>query len=175
MARHPWGKIPVLTMANGFTIHESRAISKYLARKYSIPLVPAVTDIEASALFDQADCVELAYFAEPAGKIGYEKFVKKFRGLPVDENVVSQAVEALETYFDIAERTLKGQKFMAGDDFSLVDIHYIPLVQRLFVCGYGDLVTTRSNVNDWWTRCLSRPAIQQLMLADREAMAAARK
>ncbi|RAO66448.1 uncharacterized protein BHQ10_002460 [Talaromyces amestolkiae] len=173
MKHHPWGKVPVLTFPDGFALHESRAICKYLARKYSFPLLPPDSDVEAAALFDQAQCAEMSYFSEPAGKIAFETFVKKFIGLSPDEVIVSDALRSLEMFFDVAERLLLERKYMAGNDFTLVDIYYIPMIQRLFVCGYGDIVLSRKAVNAWWKRCVNRPAIQTMLTTDKEAAIAA--
>ncbi|CAJ2513209.1 Uu.00g013280.m01.CDS01 [Anthostomella pinea] len=175
MKRHPWGKIPAITIPGGFTLYESRAICKYLARKYALPLLPAAdsSDAEAAALFDQAECTEMLYFAEPAGRIAFEKFAKKFMGLPADEAVVSAALRSVEACFDVAERLLQENDYTAGNDFTLVDIYYIPLIQRLFASGYGDVVLSREAVRAWWDRCTGRPGIQKMLAADREAMAAA--
>lgn len=175
MKRHPWGKIPVLTFANGFTLYESRAICKYLATKYSFRLLPPDSDVEATALFDQAQCAEMSYFADPAGRIAFEKFAKKFMGLPPDEAVVSDALRSVEMFFDVTERILHDREYMAGNGFTLVDIYYIPLIQRLFACGYGDIIVSREAVNAWWERCVNRPAIQRALAADKEATVAAVK
>jgi glutathione S-transferase len=164
----------VIAFADGFTLYESRAICKYLARKYSFPLLPSESDIEATALFDQAQCAETLYFADPVGRISFEKFVKKkFMGLPPDDAVVSSALRSVEMFFDVAERLLQQKDYMAGNDFTLVDIYYIPLIQRLFACGYRDVITSREAVNAWWDRCVNRPAIQKMLVADKEAAAAA--
>ncbi|EHK23094.1 uncharacterized protein TRIVIDRAFT_28420 [Trichoderma virens Gv29-8] len=171
--RHPWGKIPVVVFPNGFTLYESRAICKYLATKYSFPLLPSDSDLEAAALFDQEQSAEILYFAEPAGRISFEKFAKKFMGLPANEAVIADALRSLETFFDVAERLLQHKDYMAGNDFTLIDIYYIPLIQRLFACGYGDIVVSHEAVNAWWNRCVNRPAIQKMLAADKEAMAAA--
>jgi glutathione S-transferase len=173
MKRHPWGKIPVVTFPEGFTLYESRAICKYLAKKYAFPLLPPDTDVEAAALFDQAQSAEMLYFADPAGKIAFEKFAKKFMGLPADEAVVAGALKSVEAFFDVAERLLQEREYMAGKDFTLADIYYIPLIQRLFASGYGDVILRRKAVSAWWDRCINRPAIQKLLAADKEAMAAA--
>lgn len=172
MKRHPWGKIPVIISADGFTLYESRAICKYLAAKYSFPLLPSDSDIEAAALFDQAQCTEMTHFAEPAGRIAFEKFVKRFIGLPVDEAVVSDALKSVEMFFDVAETILQHKDYMAGDDFTLVDIYYIPMIQRLFACGFGDVIVSRKAVSAWWDRCMNRPAIKSMLAADKEALAA---
>ncbi len=160
---------------DGFTLHESRAICKYLSRKYDIPLLPSASDAEATALFEQAECVEMAYFAEPAGAIAFEKFAKKFMGLPVDEAVVSKALRSVEAFFDVAEVLLRGKDYMAGDGFTIVDIYYIPLIQRLLACGYSDAILSRTAVGAWWERCVNRPAIQRMLTADKSAAMAANK
>lgn len=149
----------MVVSADGFTLYESRAICKYLAKKYSFPLLPAESDIENAALFDQAQSVEMFYFTEPAGKIAFEKFAKRLMGLPPDPAVVSDALKSLEIFLDIADSTLRRNDYMAGNSFTLIDIYYIPLVQRLFACGHGDIITSREGVNTWWNRCINRPAI----------------
>ncbi|CAG7562654.1 unnamed protein product [Fusarium equiseti] len=161
--RHPWGKVPAIEFPDGFTLYESRAICTYLSRKYSFPLLPSQTDLEACALFDQAQSVETQYFAEPAGRIAFEKFAKKFIGIPADEKVVSDSLKAVEAFFDVAEKFLGERKYMAGNEFTLVDSYYIPLVKRLFVCGFGDAVTGRKNVGEWWERVSGRPAVKEVM------------
>ncbi|GKT49747.1 glutathione S-transferase PM239X14 [Colletotrichum spaethianum] len=175
MKRHPWGKVPAVTFPDGFTLYESRAICKYLAKKYSFPLLPSDSDADASALFDQAQSEEMLYFADPAGKIAFEKFVKKFMGLPADEAVVSGALKSVEAFFDVAERVLQHREYMAGKDFTLVDIYYIPMIQRLLACGYADVIQSRKSVAAWWDRVVNRPAIQKLLAADQQAAAAARR
>jgi glutathione S-transferase len=175
LKRHPWGKVPAITLPSGFTLYESRAICKYLTKKYSFPLLPAESDLEANALVDQADSVETLYFADPAGKVVFEKFVKMKWGQPPNETVVSDALKAVESYFDVAEKLLQEREYMAGNEFTLVDIAYIPTIQRLFAVGHGDLVTGRKAVNAWWERCMNRPAIKKVVDADNAAAAAASK
>ncbi len=161
LCRHPWGKIPAITTSDGFTLYESRAICKYLATKYNFRLLPPSTDLVSRALFAQADSAESSYFSPHAGATSYEKFAKQLMGLPTDEGAVARERKKLEEYFDILDDILSRQKYSAGDVFSLVDIYHIPLVERLFQCGDGDLVTERKNVNVWWERCLSRPAVKK--------------
>ena len=117
----------------------------------------------------------MLYFAEPAGRIAFEKFAKKFMGLPPNEAVVSDAVRLVEAFFDVAERFLQNRKYMAGNEFTLADIYYIPLIQRLSACGYGDIILGRKTVSGWWDRVTNRPAIQQLLAADKAATVAVGK
>ncbi|RGP71772.1 glutathione s-transferase domain-containing [Fusarium sporotrichioides] len=163
--RHPWGKVPAIEFSDGFTLYESRAICKYLSKKYNFPLLPSESDTETTALFEQAQSVEMQYFAEPAGRIAFEKFAKKFIGLPPNEQLVTDALKAVQAFFDITERLLSEKEYMAGNKFTLVDIYYLPLVQRLFVCGFGNVITERPAVKAWWERISTRPAVQKVMAA----------
>lgn len=174
LKRHPWGKVPAVVFPDGFTLYESRAISKYLCKRYSLPLLPSESDLEASAKVDQAQVVEMAYFGDAAGKLAFEKYAKKLRGWPTDEAVVAECLKSLGAFFDVAEGILSHQPWMAGDNFTLVDIFYIPLVERLVQVGHEDLITSRKAVNAWWERATCRPAIAKLLAADK-AEAAARK
>jgi len=117
--------------------------------KYSFPLLPPDSNVEAAALFDQAQCAEILYFAEPAGRIVFEKFAKRFMGLPPSDTIVSDALQSVEFVFDVAGRLLRLKDYMAGNNFTLVDIYYIPLIQRLFACGYGSTVVSRKAVSSW--------------------------
>lgn len=55
MELHPFGKVPVLD-DDGFIVFESRAIAKYIAKKYAsqgTPLMPTDGDTKAYGLFEQ--------------------------------------------------------------------------------------------------------------------------
>ncbi|OIW32565.1 hypothetical protein CONLIGDRAFT_642270 [Coniochaeta ligniaria NRRL 30616] len=74
MKRHPWGKIVKYLLSlfprGWFTLYESRVIYKHLARKYSFPLLPPESDVEAVALFDQAQSTEMLLRLSKDGQRG---------------------------------------------------------------------------------------------------------
>ncbi|EEP76480.1 predicted protein [Uncinocarpus reesii 1704] len=161
LAMNPSGKIPVLTTAEGDHISESRAIAQYLAARYGFThLVPKPDDLLGLARFYQAASSETFNFNVPAEELLHEVFVLPlFMGRPVNEKVVTRTRSLVEKHLDVCEQAFKaGQKYMAGDSFSLVDIFYIPIIARMIDAGHGDLFTKREMVNDWWQRCLARPA-----------------
>ena len=63
----PFGKIPALE-DDGYFIYESRAIIKYLAKKYAgqgTKLIPAEDDVKSYALFEQVmrDLIRLGFIS----------------------------------------------------------------------------------------------------------------
>lgn len=79
----------------------------------------------------------------------FEKFAKKFIGLPTNEAIASGALNAVEAFFDVAKRLLRQREYMTGNEFGLGPLHNVPLVQRLFAFGYGDLLLQREVVSAW--------------------------
>lgn len=59
LAKQPFGKVPVLD-DNGYLVYESRAICKYIAKKYAsqgTKLIPADGDLKAYGLFEQVSAL----------------------------------------------------------------------------------------------------------------------
>ena len=67
---------------DGFILYESRAISRYTARKYAsqgTPLIP--TELKAEALFEQAASIETSYFEYASAAVS-EGVFKKYAVVP---------------------------------------------------------------------------------------------
>ncbi|KAL6704160.1 hypothetical protein ACN47E_008720 [Coniothyrium glycines] len=157
-SHHPFGKLPALEDGN-VKLFESRAISRYLVSKYpgslSLP-----TDSAALGLFEEAASVEYSYFEPAASKLGFEKIFKKmFTGQEADANVVQQLEIDLRKVLDYYETILADRKWLAGQEFSLIDVFNVPwfsfLVGRL---GYENDITSRPHVKAWWEAASANPA-----------------
>lgn len=74
---------------DGFILYESRAIARYIARKYADQgtpnLIPDFNDLQAWALFEQAYSNEVANFENFAVKIVLEKIFKPYVPSPVQQ------------------------------------------------------------------------------------------
>ena len=62
------------------------------------------------------------------------------------------------------DMVLACQSFVAGNDFGLADVTYIPFVQRLIHVGEGQLATKQENVKCWWEQCLENEAVKRYCL-----------
>ncbi|KAJ7618756.1 glutathione S-transferase [Roridomyces roridus] len=166
LALQPWGQVPVID-EDGFILFESRAICRYLAQKYEsqgTPLMPAVDDVEGRALFEQAAAVEISHFHLHAWTIYFEGMGKARKGLEKDQAVWERAVEELSRKLDVYEEILGKQKYLAGDEFSLVDIFHISFGALLRPAGCDLMKTKGPNIARWWKDITSRPSLKNLRL-----------
>lgn len=155
-ARQPFGQIPVLDDGD-FRMYESRAIARYLDETLPGPkLTPA--DAKGRAIMEQWISVETSNFTPHAMKIIWECLFKKMQGAPADESVVQAGRTGIGKTLDILNERLGQVPYLAGSDFTIADLGYMPYVEYLFAAGHGDLITSRPHVAAWWSRVSSRPA-----------------
>ncbi|XXX73806.1 glutathione binding-like protein [Sorangium sp. So ce134] len=165
LARHPYGEIPVLE-DDGFLMYECRAIIRYLDQRLpGVALTPR--DLRAFARMEQWISCEQSYFSGPvydvirSGPV-YE-IVWNSPGAvyfppPPDEPTLLKAKRDTAKAFDVMERTLSIEPYLAGATFSLADIAHMPYINYLIASGGGDFVTSRPGVSAWWERVSSRPS-----------------
>jgi glutathione S-transferase len=159
-AHQPFGVVPALD-DDGFTMYESRAIIRYLdARLPGTKLTPA--DARGRARMDQWTSVEYSYFSAPAMRLVREKMFHPLRGLPVDAQNVAAARAELTRTLDVLDQALAAQPYLAGEEFSLGDIGFMPYIEYLYAAQESELITSRPHVAPWWKRVSERPSWQTL-------------
>ncbi|KIM70471.1 hypothetical protein SCLCIDRAFT_12439 [Scleroderma citrinum Foug A] len=157
----PFGQVPYID-DDGFILYESRAICRYLVKKYEAQgtqgLIPK--DPQGEAFFEQAVSIESSNFYPFALGISVEKIIKKHRGLEADEAKVSHLLGNLNSKLDVYETILGQQAYLAGEDVTLADLFHLPyaaiVIEEL---GYN-VLENRTNVERWWKAISSRPAWQ---------------
>ncbi|KAG9043800.1 hypothetical protein FS837_009118 [Tulasnella sp. UAMH 9824] len=129
----PFGQVPVLIDEDGYTLFESRAISRYIASKYAdqgIKLLPDPSDAKAVALFEQAASIEQTSFDPYAYGIAVEKVFNPMKGIPTDEKRLKSLIDTLSLKLDGYERILSKQKYLAGDqELTIVDLWHLPYAE----------------------------------------------
>jgi glutathione S-transferase len=157
----PFGQIPYID-DDGFIVYESRAIARYLIKKYpnkgTAGLIP--TDLKEEALFEQAASVEVSNFNPHVAPLAYEKLFKKLSGGQTDQARVDEQLKNLEARLDAYEVILGKQKYLAGNNVTLADLQHLPYGSTLFIIGHGDVLEKRPNVARWWKDIYNRPAWQ---------------
>ncbi|KAF5349755.1 hypothetical protein D9758_010192 [Tetrapyrgos nigripes] len=159
LEKQPFGQVPLLD-DDGFVVFESRAICRYLEAKYpnqGPKLVPASSDLKATALFEQAASIETANFDSFAGKVAVEGYIKpQFFNLPKNQVVYDEAAKTLSAKLDAYEKILSRQKYLAGDELTLADLYHLPFGTNVAAAGCDLLTSKGPNVTRWWKDISSR-------------------
>jgi glutathione S-transferase len=156
LARQPFGQVPAI-QHDDFALYESRAICRYLDEVLpGARLIPG--DAQHRAVVEQWISVESANFTPHAMKIIYQLVLGPARGLTPDPKAVEAGRVALGHTITILEARLEKSPYLAGAEFTLADVCYLPYIEYLFACGQGDLITGHPAVGGWWGRCSARPS-----------------
>jgi glutathione S-transferase len=86
-----------------------------------------------------------------------------FQKKPTNPIIADDLREKLSPKLDVYDKILSKQKYMAGDEFSLIDIFYMPYTELLYQAGEGKLIDDRSHVKEWWERVSSRESWKKII------------
>jgi glutathione S-transferase len=156
LARHPFGKVPVLD-DDGFVLYETRAINAYLDARLDGPrLVPdAARD---RARMDQWINAADSYFIPYAHPLIVERLFRRYLGGEQDQTTIAAGRAGIGPALDAIDRALAAAPFLAGPALSLADLHWMPYLEYLHRVGEGAALDARPHVRAWWERVSARPA-----------------
>lgn len=149
LARQPFGRVPTID-DDGFTLYESRAIIRYLNDMYGGELVPS--DVRGRAMMDQWIEVKYSYFSAAA----LPPILHHVFGFTQDETTLEATSTTIEQTLDVLDARLGVTPYLAGEQFSLADIVYLPHLDYLMATPLQVAVSYRSNVTSWWARSSER-------------------
>jgi len=177
LTKQPFGQVPYLD-DDGFIVYESRAIGRYIARKYADKgpkLIPDVSNIQEWAIFEQIASVEQANYDPYVSGITAQRVFNPMKGVPIDEERVKQLYDTFVVKLDGYERILSKSKYLTGDELSAVDLFHLPygrLAEKQFSEFFAE---SRPNVHRWWKDISSLPSWQRVEREAAEALAALKK
>jgi len=158
--KQPFGQVPYID-DDGYTLYESRAITRYIDTKYpnqGPKLIP--TDLKKYAQYEQAASTETSNYDPYVSGIVYEKVYKPYSGGKPDEVAVKKYYDTLVPKLDAYDKILSKQKYLAGNECTLADLHHLPYGAKLYEAGYGHVIDSRSHLKRWWDEITSRASWQ---------------
>ena len=150
---NPAGQVPTMD-DDGFVLHESLAISLYLARKHGGPIAPKDMQEEAkmvqwslwAATSAEPKTIQILYNSGPAG----------------DAALRQEAIDALHRHFAALDTALAtGGGYLVGGRFTVADINVAEIIR--YAQPATALIDAYPNVKSWLTGCQARPAFKQMM------------
>ncbi|RZC80865.1 hypothetical protein C5167_043444 [Papaver somniferum] len=159
LSKNPFGQVPLLE-DDDLTLFESRAITRYVSEKYEKTGIDLLRrdNIKEAALVNQWVEIESQHYNPVILPIIYEIFVSPITGQSPDKTVIDANVEKLGKVLDIYEDRLRNNKYLAGDFYSLADLHHLSYTYYMMKTEWASLINTRPHVKAWWEDISSRPA-----------------
>jgi glutathione S-transferase len=157
MARHPFGKVPVLDH-DGLRILETSAIVRYL--NDVLPgksLVPATPKDRARMDMMISVIDSYGYGALVGGVAAYHLFPDFVGGK--NDGMRKGGLENGRKVIDLAMKTKGDSDFLAGD-LSLADLYLAPIVFYVSLTPDADAVCNVDGFADWWTKIQALKSFQ---------------
>lgn len=161
LAINPNGHIPSIE-DDGLVLHESLAITLYLARKYGGALAPR--DAREDGLMTMWT-LWAATEAEPHSVMVLlqNRLPKAMR----DEPGLAKAIETLHAPFAVLNAALAQKTWLVGDRFSVADLNVAEVMR--YAMAAPALFEAAPHVARWLAACHARPAyIETMALRDAE-------
>ena len=162
--------IVIISLAENLSLFvhlESRAIIRYIATKYhDVGTSLYGRTLQEKATIEQWLEVEAQNYNPLLSILVTELIINPRFGTPTNEIIVAEQLAKLEKVLDIYEAHFArtGNKFLAGDFFSLADLSHLPFTHYLVnVANRGSVITSRKHVNSWWQNISSRPSWEKVL------------
>ncbi len=155
VTRHPFGKVPVLE-DDGFVLYETRAINRYLDAKLGGNTLTPVALREVARL-DQWINVADSYFVPFAHPLIVERLFRRYLGGEPNAQAIAAGRQGIEPALDAIDAALAVTTYLAGESFTLADIHWMPYLEYLSQIGEGAPIERRRHLAAWWERVSNRP------------------
>jgi len=121
------------------------------------PLLP--TGLEATTRYQQAVFVEASHFNDHAHQALKERYYKRYRNLPSDEAAYAKHIADLTVKLEVYDKILSKQKYLVGDEITLVDLYHLPVADLLALVGCN-VMEVKPNVARWYKDLTSRASWQ---------------
>ncbi len=161
LARHPFGKVPVLQHGD-FSLYETTAIGRYLDAAFPDPALQP-PDHGALARMAQVIAILDTYVsAEIRKHFVYERLFKPMLDLPVDQANADRSAQQIVAGFRALAALLPGTSCLVADQLTLADLHLVPLFDYLAMTPGGDeLIQSQAALEQWWSAIRQRDSVQQ--------------
>ncbi|GAB4829805.1 hypothetical protein Ancab_019459 [Ancistrocladus abbreviatus] len=159
LSKNPFGYVPVLE--DGDLTLFAYLSEKYKDRGYDLIRHGNPREAAFTKMWME---VEAHHFNPTVHPIIFETFVAPIfgDGRPSDQSIIKANVDKLGKVLDIYESRLSTTKYLAGDFFSLADMHHLPYTHYLMQTTFSKLVTSRPHLKAWWEDTSLRPSFKKV-------------
>jgi glutathione S-transferase len=159
IALHPFAKIPAIEDGD-FELYESQAITRYIDAAYGAPRALTPNEPKAEARMNQViGVIDCYFFAEnSAATLGFNRVVAPKLGFPVNEEAALAAIPETQHCLDVLAGFLGEGPYMAGEAFSLADVHAGSHLELLSRAPEAKQMMKGTRLEPWLDRLAARPS-----------------
>lgn len=155
-AKNPLGKVPVLELDDGTCIAETDAICTYFEQLYPEPCLMGTDALDKAVVAMWQRQVEQALLLQVGMCFQHTTGYFKDRMVPVAEFGQQAGINAAK-YLSILEHRLERFDYIAGEQFTIVDITALCAIDFARVVDIR-LQDKHTNLRKWYERVSSRPS-----------------
>lgn len=159
LALNPFGRVP--TLADGdFVLYETAAITRYIDEAFDgPPLQPA--DPRERARMAQAVAIVDSYGYWPlVRQVFSHRVFRPAEGAVSDEGAVMEGLARAPTVLAALDG-LCADRFLAGEEMCLADLHLAPMIAYFTQATEGaEMLGRYPRLQAWWTHMRERPALK---------------
>ncbi|MES1956207.1 glutathione S-transferase family protein [Salinisphaera hydrothermalis] len=157
--RHPFGRIPVLQHGD-FVVYETQAISRYINDAFTGPQLEP-TGVQARARMNQIIGLLDAYAYRPmVWGVFVERVLTDNDGVSADERLVAKSLKSAARCLYALSALVGSNRFLAGPQISLADLHAFPIVRYFCLVQEGyEVIESHAELLRWYKSMLHRPSV----------------
>jgi glutathione S-transferase len=159
LARHPWGRIPVLDHGD-FRLYETQAILRYLDAVLPEPPLRPADPREAARVDQLMNIVDWYLFQQVLAKIAFQRVLVPILGGTPDEAVIAAAMPDARLCITTLAGMLGAKSWFVGDAPTLADMMLAPTLASLAATPEGVQVMADTPLPAYLERMNARPGMQ---------------
>ena len=159
LARHPWGKVPVL-VHDEFSFFETSAITRYVDDVFPGPRLQP-EDSRQRARMTQICAILDHYGWNPMViQVFVQGALVPMRGGTPDRAAIAKAMPQAELALKTIESLMADGEFLCGSSISLADMYLVPILDYFSRTEDGSIALKRSpHISAWWQKIEQRPSV----------------
>lgn len=161
LARHPQGKLPAPNHGD-IKLDETLAVTRYIDEAFDGPaLQPA--DAAGRARMSQWISVYSSYFDPPVMR---HVVIQRLLRDPSNKDMIAAGIPESERSLSVIDDALGQSPYFAGEDLTLADCFYVPVVNYLSMTPEGEAMLAKTgNVTAWLERMRARDSVNAVLAA----------
>ena len=158
-ARQPWGKIPALDH-DGFQVYETDAITRYIDEAFAGTALQPATPRERARMMQATGIIDSYAYKPMVVELFVQRAAMPKMGQSSDEAKIAAALPEAEKAADALVAVKGDSRWMAGESFSLADLHLAPVIAYVNQTPEGRaMLQRRPALARWWEEASKRPSV----------------